>query len=179
MCTCYDLRTDALVLVAGLVGSAVYVGLASRPAGHALADLPLVTLGVALAHRLAEAAHAQLVGHAVGVLAAHGRAEAQVALEVLLRALLVRLAGNRLAHAAHGGRRVGEESLLADAVGLAVVRLAERVRAAAGHAARVHALVPDAGLGRGAVGLLAAAHETHLVQADVAEEAVVVDAARH
>ena len=52
-----------------------------------------------------------------------------------------------------------------------------RVGPAGGDGAGVHALVGNAGLRRGAVRLLPAADQAHLVEADVAEEAVVVHAA--
>lgn len=176
---CVAWYTDAFVVVAGKSGGAIDVGPAPLGARDALADLVRVTLRVRGADILAEGPDAERVGGAVGVDTANGLAEAVVTLEVVLWTLLVGLALDRLARASNGRRRVWEESLLADAVGLAVDPLAVGIRTAAGNAARVDAAVGDARLGRGAVGLLAAAYQTHLVETDMSEEAVVIHTASH
>ncbi len=105
-------------------------------------------------------------------------AESSIALEVF-RALLVAAALDGLPDAADYGRRVGREPGPAGAGGPLVQGLAGRVGPAGDARAGVLALVIDAGERGRAVGVLAAPDQAHLVQTNVAQEAVIVNAASH
>ena len=95
------------------------------------------------------------------------------------RALLVGDTGGRLPDTAHLGGWVGEEARVTGAPCFLLHHLADGVGSAGGQGriAGVVALVVDARLGGRAVGVDLAAHLAHVVQADVAKEAVVVQAA--
>ena len=170
--------TNTLVVFASLIAGAVDIGPASFDALDSLADLVGLALVVVPADLLADRLVAELVALAVGVDATNRFAETGLALEVV-RALFVGDALDRLPGTGHHRGGVGRVSRLAYAEGALVDRLAEGVGPADGAVAGVHALVSNTGEGRGAVLLGAAADLAHLVQTDVAEEAVVVHAASH
>ena len=89
--------------------------------------------------------------------------------------LLVGDARGRLPDTPDLSSRVGEEPSQARAPGTLVHHLADCVGTAGGQprVARVNALVVDARLGRGTVGVELAANLAHVVQADVAEQKTI------
>ncbi len=164
---------DALVLLTSQLLGAINMRPASLDASHSPAELSRATVRILATDLLTEIGDAELSRRAIGVGAADSLAESRVALSVL-RTLLVAGALDGLAHAADDGGGVGGESGFAGASGALVEGLADGAWAAGDASAGILAAVVDAGQGRGAVSVLAAANQTHLVKADMAKEAIIV-----
>ena len=166
-----------LVVDAGQLAGTVGAGAAAQDTGHSLADLLAVTVSVHPAHRFTKAVVAHLVVAAGFVVEADIFTELAVT-DLSLRALGVTGADLGLLHTGHGRTGVGDEAGWTGAGGAVVHHLALSV-GTAGRAAGVRAPVVDAGVGLGAVLVLPAANQAHLVEADVAQETVVVHPAGH
>ena len=128
-------------------------------------------------HRLAQSVVAHLVLAAVLVVEADIFAELAVA-DLAVRTLGVAGADLGLLDAGHHGGGVGDVALGAGALGAVVHHLTLGVGATGGGAG-VGASVVDAGVGLGAVRVLATSHNAHLVQTHVAQETVIVNTTRH
>ena len=168
----------ALVVDAALVLGTAGGAAAAQHAGHAAADLLAVAVIVHTTHRFAQPVVAHLVLATVVVVEADVLAELAGVADLSVRTLGVAGADLRLLDAGHGGGGVGDVALGAAALGAVVHHLALGV-GATGRGAGVRAAVVDAGVGLGAVRVLPAAHNAHLVQAHVAQETVVVNTAGH
>lgn len=172
-------RIGALLLDARQMAGALAVRAASRHTGQILADVPLAAFVVAAAHWLADAALAALVADALRV-GATGRSTQVVRAAEAARTVGGRGARRRRrADAAEGRRWVGHHAVQAGAAGPMVGHRADGVRAARGGQAGVGAGVVAARLAGTAVAVVVAGKDALVVQADVAEEAVVVDATGH
>ena len=99
---------------------------------------------------------------------------------VMLRSMALGVAGADLGllHTGHGSTGVGDVALGTGAGGPVVHHLTLGV-GSTGRTAGVGAPVVDAGVGLGAVRVLATSHNAHLVQTHVAQETVIVNTTRH
>ena len=95
-----------------------------------------------------------------------------------LRALGVAGADLGLLHTGHGSAGVGDVAQGTGAGGPVVHHLALGI-GSTGRAAGVGAPVVDAGVGLRTVRVLPTSHNTHFVEAHVAEETVIVNTTRH
>ena len=136
-----------------------------------------VTIIVHSTHCLAQSVVAHLVLAAVLVVEADILTELAIA-DLSVRTLGIAGADLRLLDAGHHGGGVGDVALGAGALGPVVHHLTLGI-GSTGRGAGVGAPVVDAGVGLGAVRVLATSHNTHLVETHVAEETVIVDTTRH
>ena len=166
-----------LVVDAGERGRAAGAGPAAEHARHSLADLLAVTVSVHSTHCLAQSVVAHLVVTAGLVVETDVLAEFPIA-DLSVWTLSVAGADLWLLDTGHGGAGVGDVSLGTGAGGSVVDNLTLGV-GTAGSGAGVGTPVVDAGVGLRTVLVLPAADQTHLVETDVAQEAVVVHTARH
>ena len=168
---------DTLVVDAGQLAGTVGAGPTAQHTGHTLADLLAVAVSVHPTHRFTKTVVADLVVPAGFVVEANIFTELAVT-DLSLRALGVAGADLGLLHTGHGSTGVGDVAQGTGAGGPVVHHLALGI-GSAGRAAGVGAPVVDAGVGLGAVLVLPAANQAHLVEADVAQETVVVHPAGH
>ena len=166
-----------LVVDAGQLAGTVGAGPTAQHTGHTLAYLLAVTVSVHSAHRFTKSIVADLVVPAGFVVEANIFTELAVT-DLSLRALGVTGADLGLLDAGHGSAGVGDEAGRAGAGGAVVDDLALGV-GPTGRAAGDRAPVVDAGVRLGAVLVLPAANQAHLVETDVAQETVVVHPAGH
>ena len=168
---------NTLVVDAGQLAGTVGAGPTAQDTGHSLADLLAVTVSVHPAHGFTKAVVADLVVAAGLVVEADIFTELAVT-DLSLRTLGVTGADLGLLDTGHGSAGVGDVAGGTGAGGSVVHNLALGV-GSTGRAAGVRAPVVDAGVGLGAVLVLPAAHQAHLVETDVAQETVVVHPAGH
>ena len=168
---------DTLVVDAGQLAGTVRAGPAAQDTGHTLADLLAVAVSVHSAHRFTKTVVAHLVVPAGFVVEANIFTELAVT-DLSLRALGVAGADLGLLDTGHGSTGVGDVAQGTGAGGPVVNHLALGI-GSTGRAAGVSTPVVDAGVGLGAVLVLPAANQAHLVETDVAQETVVVHPAGH
>lgn len=172
-------RIGALLLDACQMAGAFVVRATPGHACQILADVAGAAFVVASAHRFADATLAAFVADALRV-GATGRTTEFVGTTETGGAIAGRCAwAGRSADATEGRCRIGHHAVEARAAGPMVGHRADGVRAARSGQTGIGAGVVAARFAGAAVAVVVTREDALVVQADVAEEAVVVDATRH
>lgn len=170
---------DTIVADACLTRRTLHVGATAYDADQLVTDFSGATVVVAATGGATDGSVALLVIQAVGGGGADGHAAAGAAHEAQ-GTVRVDVTGDGLPGAGHVGAGIGDEALGAGTLRPVVEDGTESVGAADGRrAARVRAPVVEARLRGGAVLVGTAPDHADVVEADVTQEAVVVQAAGH
>lgn len=169
----------ALLSNAGQVAGTALVGAAARDAVEAQTHLSVGTLVVVAAERLADALLAALVGQAAGVVGTQWTTDGLEAGQAIAAVAILVALQRRRSDAADLGRGIRHHVVQATAAGAMIGHGAGSIGSTGTLKTGIDALIVAAGLGSAAIIIHVTSKNAFVVQAHMAQEAVVVNAAGH